>query len=45
MAKNERIEQAIEDHLVSKLDADLTQEEITLLESKVSTVRKLSETE
>ena len=39
---NEKIEAAIEDHLTRKLGENLTQEEIELLEKKVSPIRKLS---
>ena len=45
MATNERIEQKIEESLMESLDKELTQEQITLLESKVTTVRKLASTD
>ena len=42
MANNERIENLIEDHLAEQLSADLNEDEIKLLESKVTTIRKLA---
>ena len=39
----EKIEQAIEDTLIKALDQELSPEQIQALESKVVTVRKLSE--
>ena len=41
MTDNDKIETAIEEHLLKKLDEDLSQEEIGLLEMKVNTIRKL----
>ena len=41
MTDNDKIKTAIEEHLLKKLDEDLSQEEIGLLEMKVNTIRKL----
>lgn len=42
---NERIESAIEEHLLTQLERDLTSEEIQALQQKVYTVRKLAQNE
>ena len=40
---NDNIEAAIEDRLIKALDEDLDTDQVTLLEHKVNTVRKLAD--
>lgn len=40
---NEKIETAIERHLMQKVSEDMSQEDIELLKQRVQTIRELSE--
>jgi hypothetical protein len=39
---NEKLETAIEEHLLKKLEEDLTPDQITQLRTKVNTIRELA---